>query len=303
MNMVSVIIANWNGKQYLKTCLDALCEQTFKDFRVTIVDNGSTDGSIEFVRENYPEVEIVALDRNYGFAKANNIAMQKALSEETEYIALLNNDTKADTFWLDELVKTMDADNRVGMCASKLLKMDNPEILDSAGHILVNGLVYDRGGNEPDRGQYDKKVDIFGACAAACLYRKDMLEEIGLFDESYGSYYEDAELSWRAYKVGWKAKFVPRSVVFHVGYGTTKDDTKHSEQIRKQSTLNIVKTIQRHATVKQKICLTVIWFKEAMRQRIKLLFLGKQIELDYIERLKLLWFRKEYSNNKNIKHK
>ena len=192
---VLVIIVNWNGKEYLSGCLRSVFDQSYETFKVVLVDNGSTDDSIEFVKKNYPDVEVIPLDKNYGFAKANNTVMEAALKNKTiEYIALLNNDTKVEKKYLSELVKVMSSDNRIGICASKMLRMDDPHILDSTGHIFIDGIIYDRGGNEYDRGQYDKQLDVAGACAGACLYRKEMLEEIGLFDESFGSYYEDAEL-------------------------------------------------------------------------------------------------------------
>ncbi|MBU1182523.1 MAG: glycosyltransferase [Proteobacteria bacterium] len=292
---VLIIIANWNGKEYLSDCLRSVFNQSYRNFKIILVDNGSTDDSIEFVKKNYPDVEIIPLDKNYGFAKANNIAMETALKDKTiEYIALLNNDTKVEKKYLSELVKIISSDNKIGICASKMLRMDNPGILDSTGHIFVDGLgmIGDRGGNETDTGQYDDKPDVVGACAGACLYRKKMLEETGLFDESFGSYYEDAELSWRAYKAGWKAKYVPTSVVYHKRYGTFKKNKILQEEIRNQSILNIMRTIRRHATAKQKLRITLIWFKGAIEQRIGLLFCGKKFESDYLERLKLLWFRK-----------
>ncbi|MCG2725692.1 MAG: glycosyltransferase family 2 protein [Elusimicrobia bacterium] len=287
-----VIIVNWNGERFLKDCLGSVFAQGYINFNVILVDNGSTDGSIEFIKKNYSGVEIIPLDKNYGFAKANNIGMEAALKDKTiEYIALLNNDTKAEKNWLGELINTMSSDNKIGICASKMLRMDNPHVLDSTGHIFIDGIIYDRGGNEPDKGQYDKQLNIVGACAGACLYRKKMLEAIGLFDESFGSHYEDAELSWRAYKAGWKAKYAPESIVYHKRGGTSENNKKLQEDIKNLSVINIVRTIRRHATAKQKLKITLIWVKGAIKQRIGSLFCRKKFESDYLEKLKLLWLR------------
>ncbi len=287
---VSVIVLNWNGKHFLKICLDSLLKQTLEGFKIIVVDNGSTDGSVEFVEKNYIEVKILALDKNYGFAKANNLAMQKVLSEGTKYIALLNNDTRADKCWLSELVKTMSSDKTIGICASKMLRMDSPQILDSTGHVFKGGMICDRGHDELDRGQYDKKVNVVGASAGACLYRKEMLEAMGLFDESFGSYYEDADISWRAFKGGWKARYVSTAVVYHCHGGTTKSSKEISQKMSELQIVNMVKVIRKHATFIQKLQLSFRWTRTAIRNEI-----GKWLKRNNIggkqlfERVSKLW--------------
>ncbi len=290
MNKVSVIIPNWNGKHFLKTCLDSLLDQTLRDFEIIVVDNGSTDGSVEFVEKNYTEVKTVSLDKNYGFAKANNLAMQKVLAGGTKYIALLNNDTRVEKYWLSELVKTMSSDKIIGICAPKILRMDDPQILDSTGHTFIHGMIRDRGLGESDKGQYDKKLNIVGACAGACLYRREMLEAIGLFDESFGTCYEDCELSWRAFKSGWKAQYVATAVVFHRCGGTTKSTEEIFQKMVKQNSINVITTIKRHATLIQKLQVSFHWGGIAIRSEI-----GKWLKRNavggkpFFERLKKLW--------------
>jgi len=292
MAKVSVIIPNWNGKDYLRECLSSALNQDYDNFRVILIDNGSTDGSVEFVRNSYSEVEIIALDKNYEFAKANNIGIKKALEEGAQFIALLNNDTKVEKNWLSELVRVMESNSKIGICASKMLKMDNPQILDSTGHAFIDGIIRDRGSGELDRGQYDTKLEVVGGCAGAALYRREMLDEIGLFDEQFGFNYEDVELSWRAYRYGWKARYVPQAIVYHLRSGSVKDNSQLQEELRYRGMLNLIRTIKRHANIKQKIWVTLIWIKEASRQRIYLLFKGKEMGSDYLERLKLLWLKK-----------
>lgn len=251
---VSIIIVNWNGKEYLGACLTSVLDQTYPNYDVILVDNGSTDDSIEFVSEKYPEVKTIKLDKNHGFAKGNNIGIKEALKDEKneKYIALLNNDTNVDKNWLSELVKAAETENsKVGIYASKILKMDKLTI-DSTGHVFKFGMIVDRGHNKIDREQYDDKLDVIGACAAACLYKREMLGEIGLFDESFFAYFEDADLSWRAYKNRWKARYVPTSVVYHKGGGTSKKSKEFERKMRILIGRNEARIVRRHAIPLQK---------------------------------------------------
>ena len=266
-----IIVVNWNGKRFLDDCLTALEKQTYLNFDVTLVDNGSTDGSVEFVRECFPHVHVISLPDNAGFSKANNHAITLALNDGVPYIALLNNDTKVDERWLEHLVRVMESGKDIGICASKMLRMEAPHILDSAGHIFKWGRIFERGHGEVDAHQYDDQLDIVGACAGACLYRREMLEEIGLFDERYGSYYEDAELSWRAYNRGWRARFVPESMVLHYRGGTTKSDPQIEREMKTRYAMNVVETVRKHATLGQKLmvsltCLILVPFREVQKR-------------------------------------
>ena len=279
-----IIIANWNGRRFLDDCLRSALSQDHRCFRVVLVDNGSSDGSVPFVKERFPGVEVMALDRNLGFAAANNMAMRRALDEGVRYVALLNNDTSSGPGWLGALASAMDADPGVGICAAKLLRMDDPGVLDSTGHIFWGGLIYDRGGGEPDAGQYDGKPEVAGACAAACLYRADMLREIGLFDESFGSYYEDAELTWRAHKAGWKARYVPSAVVLHKRYGSSSGDEAARRAVSSRGAVNIARTAGRHASLPAKLRISLSWLRGAAGE------LAGRGGPDYLMMLKVMWF-------------
>jgi GT2 family glycosyltransferase len=221
---IAIIVLNWNGREFLKICLDSLRTQTFKGFKVILVDNGSTDGSVEFVRENYPEVAVIALDKNYGFAKGNNVGIEEALkNKDIKYIALLNNDTEATPYWLGELIQALDNNTDVGFCTSKMLRFYNRQIIDEAGHAFCRyGFAYKIGVGEEDKGQYDNFRMVFGACAGAVMYRRAMLEEIGLFDEDFFAYCEDIDLDFRAQLQGYKCLYVPTAVIYHIGGGTAK---------------------------------------------------------------------------------
>jgi GT2 family glycosyltransferase len=285
-----IIIVNWNGLLFLNDCLTAAEQQTYENSEIILVDNGSTDGSIDFVKHHFPSVNIIELERNFGFAKANNIAMREALQKKTNYISLLNNDTKADKRWLESLVYVSKMNEKIGMCASKMLLMSDPSIIDSTGHVFLSGKIGDRGHGEIDSGQYDDKTDVIGACAGACLYRREMLEDIGLFDESFITYYEDAELSWRAYNKGWKAKYVPDAIVLHHHGGTTRSNKAIDQKMIEQSTINIVNMIRRHDSFEGKLRTSYVWLKMAISGSLAKMIKGHgEGGKPYFDRLKRLW--------------
>jgi GT2 family glycosyltransferase len=210
---VSVIIVNWNGKHLLVDCLDSLRAQTFRDFEVVLVDNGSTDGSADFVRQNYPEIVLVALSENRGFAGGNNAGIT---ASRGHFIALLNNDTRTDRDWLAELVNAAISSPDVGMWASKILSYDAPTEIDNTGLLLYwDGLARGRGRMETDGRQYDRQNDVLLPSGCAALYRRLLFDELGLFDEGFFAYADDVDIGLRARLAGWGCKFVPKAVVYH----------------------------------------------------------------------------------------
>lgn len=211
--LISVVIPNWNGAHHLPTCLGALRGQSYKRFEVIVVDNGSRDGSVALLKRDYPEVRLVALEENRGFAGGVNAGIRQA---KGEIIALLNNDTSADPDWLLEIEKAMAENPQAGMAASKILLFDRRNVLHSAGDLYrLNGVPDSRGVWEVDEGQYDEPEEVFGACGAAGAYRRAMLEEIGLFDEDFWSFCEDVDLAFRAQLAGYRCIYAPRSIVYH----------------------------------------------------------------------------------------
>jgi len=212
-----VIIPNWNGRKLLETCLVSLGRQTFRDFEIIVVDNGSTDDSAEMVRTCYPDVKLVPLLENEGFSRAVNHGINAAAGK---YIALLNNDTEAHPEWLGELVKTMDQNPEIGFCASKMLNFFQRDRIDNAGDKLAfYGNITGKG--ELDAGQYDRPRLLFSACAGAAAYRGEMLRDTGLFDEDFFAYYEDIDLGLRAQLMGYRCLFVPTAVVYHIHQATS----------------------------------------------------------------------------------
>lgn len=216
---VTVVIPNWNGCEFLATCLTSLCSQSFEDFEIILVDNGSTDDSVAFVNGEFPEVRVVALKENRGFSAAANAGIKASSSGR---VILLNNDTEADPKWLEALMRAANTHPEAGLFASKLIDFHDRRLLDGAGDALrLSGLPYRLGHGERDRGQFDVPTFVFGACAAAALYRRDMLEEIGFLDEDFGSYCEDGDLSFRAQLAGYRCLYVADAVVYHMGSAST----------------------------------------------------------------------------------
>jgi len=221
MPKVTIVTVNYNGKKFLAECMDSLKALEYPEggFEVVMVDNASSDGSSDFIRENYPWVKLIVTDRNLGFAGGNNVGMKLS---EGDFVALVNNDTKVDPAWLIEMVKVAESDPRVGIATSKMLFMDRPNIINNAGSfVLPNGWGSDRGFEQEDKGQFEVVEEVFSACGASMLLRKSMLDEIGLFDESFFCYYEDVDLSWRARLAGWKIVYTPLSFLYHKHSGTS----------------------------------------------------------------------------------
>jgi GT2 family glycosyltransferase len=215
---VTVVIPNWNGERFLFSCLGSLREQSFRDFETVVVDNGSTDSSLDFIIRNFPEVRVMPLGENRGFSAAVNAGIR---ASDAEYVALLNNDTETDPRWLEALVGAADSHPEAGFFASKMADFNDRRMLDGAGDVLRrSGLPYRLGHGEPDRGQFDKPIFVFGACAGAALYRRNMLDDIGLFDEDFFANCEDGDLSFRAQLAGYRCLYVPGSVIYHMGSAT-----------------------------------------------------------------------------------
>ncbi len=218
MVSISVIIANYNGEKFLRGCLSSLDAQTFRDFEVIVVDNGSTDGSLGIIRREFPRVRVIPLGRNTGFARGNNIGLG---ASSAKYVATLNNDTIADRDWLKALYEAAEADERTGMVASKILLGQEGRVLDSAGMLLYpDGMTRQRGRGETGEGGLTGLEEVLFPSACAALYRRAMIDETGFFDEDFFSYCEDADLGLRCRLAGWNAVLAPSAEVRHLYSGT-----------------------------------------------------------------------------------
>ncbi|MCX6677066.1 MAG: glycosyltransferase family 2 protein [Methanothrix sp.] len=213
--MISVVVLNYNGKRFLDDCLSSLAAQTFCDFEVIVVDNASTDGSVEHIKANFPWVRLLINQENLGFAAGTNVGIRQAGGE---YILTLNNDTWANMGFIELLAGPM-SEKDVGMCASKMLFPDGK--INSTGICISrSGAAWDRGMFQKDNGQYNRCEEVFGPSAGAALYRREMLDEIGLFDEDFFLYMEDVDLAFRGRLAGWRCIYVPEAVVYHHHGGT-----------------------------------------------------------------------------------
>ncbi len=212
-----------------------------------MVDNASTDGSVDYVRTSYPWVRVLALDRNYGFAKANNLGSEAA---KGEYIVFLNNDTVVTSLWLKELVGVMEKDENVGIAGSKILFLDEPEKINSAGaNITFYGGGYDIGFLDNDSEKYNIAGSKGCVCAAAMIVRREEFLSFGGFDEDYFMYLEDTDLCWRYWLYGKRVEYIPDSVIYHK-YGGTSGMYRHTP-LRvfygtRNSLFNIVKNYEAH---------------------------------------------------------
>jgi GT2 family glycosyltransferase len=214
--LVSVIIVNWNGMKFIEHCLISIEKQTWKNLEYILVDNGSSDGSAEYMQawaKRIPNAQVILLSRNTGFCQANNIGFAKA---KGEWIALLNNDAVADPNWIAELIHRGDVARRIGMLGGKILFAEPKGMIDKAGHLIYwDGQNRGRGTMEKDAGQYDREEEILWPDACAALYHRLVLEETKGFDEDFFAYGDDADLGMRARLLGWKAWYVPSAIVHH----------------------------------------------------------------------------------------
>jgi hypothetical protein len=214
---ISIIIITYNANNLLRGCLQALERQSLRDFEIVIVDNASSDSSLYEIRgflkgaSMASRVKLISSERNLGFAGGNIEGLRHA---EGEYIALLNNDTEPDEKWLEELVKAIETSPKIGICASKMLVYGS-DIIDSAGVEFSTALKGFGVGEKRKSFLYNEKKYVFGACGGAALCRRNMIEEVGFFDEDFFLIHEDIDLNFRAQLQGWKVLYVPKAIAYH----------------------------------------------------------------------------------------
>ena len=224
--MVSLVILNYNGQKLIKTCLESVNKLDFKDKEVIFLDNVSTDDSVKFVLENFPNVRVVVNNKNSGYAGGANKALEISRGE---FVMVLNPDIVFEPNYLNVLVKRLNEDAKIGAIIGKLRKYDfakheKTHLIDSAGLLMFkNRRCVDRGQGEEDRGQYNNAEEVFGITGAAPLYRRSALEDIKIFGEAFDSdffmYKEDVDVSWRLKLAGWKCFYEPAALAYH-GRGT-----------------------------------------------------------------------------------
>lgn len=217
---ISIVIPNWNGKEYLRACLRSLEKQTRKDFVVIVVENGSRDGSAAMVAKEFPKVELIQNAENLGFAGGVNCGIRVA---KTEYVVLLNNDTLVDKAWLHNLVGALERDHNYDFATSKMVFEHDRNIINSAGDgVTTYGFAVPLGLMKKDSKAFSRSKPVFSACGGAAVYRTRLFTEIGLFDEKFFAYLEDVDISFRAQLAGHRCLYVADAVVYHHGSATTK---------------------------------------------------------------------------------
>ncbi len=214
---VAVVIPNWNGRRWLPDCLESIAAQTLAPAEVIVVDNGSTDGSLELLRES-PGVRVVSLGSNTGFAFAANRGVEAA---ESELVALVNTDIVLARDWLERMARTLESDPGAASVACKMVDLHHPELLYDAGDVLRrDGACEQRGRFERDDGRFNQPGEVFGACAGAALYRRSVVLAAGGFDERFFTYLEDVDLALRLRLAGWGCRYEP-VVALHAGEGSS----------------------------------------------------------------------------------
>jgi len=209
----SVIVLAWNGREYLEACLSAVFAQDYPDFEVIVVDNGSTDGSADFVAERFPQARLIRNERNLGFAAGNNVGLRAATGD---VLVLLNQDTQVRPGWLGALLSAFD-DETVGIAGCKILYPDGRTLQHAGGYFeWPSGLSFHYGGNEEDQGQYDTVREVGYVTGAAMGIRRAVLETVGWLDEDFfPGYFEDTDLCYRARAAGYKVLYIPSAVLVH----------------------------------------------------------------------------------------
>ncbi len=251
MSKTTVVIPNYNGIKYLADCLNSLKDQSAKDFEVIVVDDCSTDESINEFECNFSWVKCVKRSNNGGFAVSVNDGIRVAKENGAEYVLLLNNDTVADNDFVKYMVEAIEEDDKCFSVQAKMLSLKEPGIIDDAGDFYnVLGWAYARGKGK-STSKYNKKRNIFAACAGAAIYRMAVLDEIGLFDEAHFAYLEDIDIGYRARLYGYDNKYEPNAIVYHAGSATS--GSRYNEFKIRLAARNSVYLIYKNQTLLQKV--------------------------------------------------
>lgn len=223
--LVAIVILNWNGKRYLEEFLPSVLSSTYSNYKVVVADNASSDDSVNFLRDKYPEIEVIQLEKNHGFAKGYNDALKQV---NADIYVLLNSDVEVVPGWLEPLVSIIAGDDSIAACQPKMLSYQNKGLfeysgasggwLDLYGYPFARGRVFDV--CEADKGQYNKAEEIFWASGAALVIKRKVFWEVGGFDEYFFAHQEEIDLCWRIHLAGYKIVSCPQSIVYHVGGGT-----------------------------------------------------------------------------------
>jgi GT2 family glycosyltransferase len=263
---VDIITLNYNGKDILPLLFDSLRKIEYKNHSIHMVDNGSSDGSADFVEEKYPEVNVIRSDKNLFFSRGNNLAI---VQTDGEFILLINNDIVVTPEFLGFMVKQMKSDNQIAAVASKMLLHQYKNFIDAAGVVILdNGSPFNRGIGQPDIGQYDDVEQIFGACFGCVLIRRSYYEnEIGQLDNMYYGYFEDVDWSYRTNLLGYKIIYEPKAVVLHAHSVTSRKNLPQWKHYLIQR--NFIWTAQKNYSAWMAFKITFVRYRNLIQEGIK----------------------------------
>ncbi|MDY8049376.1 glycosyltransferase family 2 protein [Paenibacillus polymyxa] len=215
---VSIVIPNYNGAKFLPGCINSLKKQLYTDYELILVDNNSEDNSVTVARELFDEIRIVSMEGNTGFSRAVNAGIREA---KGEFVVLLNNDTVAKENWLGCLVNCMEENSTAFSCSSKMIMFNDRDKIDDSGDAYtIFGWAYQEGNGQSIK-HFNKNVEVFSSCAGAAIYRRELFDRIGLFDEAFFAYLEDVDIGYRAQLMGYKNIFCATAEIYHIGSATT----------------------------------------------------------------------------------
>ncbi len=214
---VSIVIPNFNGMAFVDACMRAVLWDA-PEAEILVVDNASTDGSLAYMKEHFPEARYIEMKENVGFAAAVNAGIRAAARP---YVILLNNDTEVEQGFTAALVEALEKDPRIFSVQAKLLQLKQPDKIDDAGDLYCAlGWAFARG-KDKSALLYEEQAEVFAACAGAAIYRRDAFEKIGYFDETHFAYLEDIDVGWRARIYGYRNLYTPKARVYHAGSGSS----------------------------------------------------------------------------------
>lgn len=236
---VTAVVLTLDGRELLERMLPTLVAQDLPDLRIVVLDDGSTDGTPEWLRSDWPQIEVAVNEENIGVARSFNRAVE--LARGSDYLALLNNDLELAPDYLSKVVAALEAHPEAAAANGKMRNARDRELLDGAGDQLMwSSIVTRRGWGEPDSGQYDAPEEVFSVCGGAAVYRMAAFDDVGGFDEDFFAYMEDVDWGFRAQLRGWSARYVPGAEVLHLGGATTSRNASLYARLQRRNALLLV---------------------------------------------------------------
>jgi GT2 family glycosyltransferase len=272
---VYVIVLNWNGKEDTLDCLESLRSTNYDNYKIVLVDNGSEDDSVEAVKKNFPEVDVVETGKNLGFAGGNNVGIEYAIKEGADYVFLVNNDTTVHPDYLKELVEVAESDLKIGMTGSKIYYHGEPERIWFAGGKInwLKNKGEHIGLDEIDKGQYDQIKEVGYLTGCALLVKREVVEKVGVLEDDYFLYYEDVDYSLRIKNTGYKVVYVPKSKIYHKVSRSTKPGSASYVYYHVR---NGLVNARRNGDIFVKIAIYIFAILLFFKQIIKIMFFPKK---------------------------